>query len=190
MPTPPNISLDPVTFPIHRNFWRIRYTSTFDATHHNNGDGSLIYPGVDGPLGSLRLAAMVDGIEDWNIFRRLGLTVNGSDGGPGSTAQPGRIWSRSADIITQLIENSSCYSVLPDPSLPKPWPSPGSHHDVGCGRVDDPRLLERLRREAAHRVIAKVPRGPLRCDPQATPVQLCQGGRPCPDCGQASCACE
>ena len=98
--------------------------------------------------------------------------------------------SRSADIITQLIENTSCYSVLPDPSLPKPWPSAGSHHDVGCGRVDDPRLLERLRREAAHRVMAMVPRGPLRCDPTATPVQLCQGGRPCPDCGQASCACE
>jgi len=35
---------------------------------------------------------MVDGIEDWNLFRRLGLTVNDSDGGPGSTAQPGRIW--------------------------------------------------------------------------------------------------
>ena len=76
----------------HRNVWRIRYTSTFAATHHNNGDGSLIYPGADGPLGSLRLAAMVDGIEDWNLFRRLGLTVNDSDGGPGSTAQPGRIW--------------------------------------------------------------------------------------------------
>ena len=80
--------------------------------------------------------------------------------------------SRSADIITQLIENSSCYSVLPDPSLPKPWPSAGSHHDVGCGRVDDPRLLERLRREAAHRVMAMVPRGPLRCSRRSARMKV------------------
>ena len=94
MPTPPNISLDPVTFPIgsQKCLADQVHEHVRAATHHNNGDGSLIYPGADGPLGSLRLAAMVDGIEDWNIFRRLGLTVNNSDGGPGSTAQPGRIW--------------------------------------------------------------------------------------------------
>ena len=39
-----------------------------------------------------QMMAMVDGMEDWSLFRRLGLTVNDSDGGPGSTAQPGRIW--------------------------------------------------------------------------------------------------
>jgi hypothetical protein len=40
-----------------------QYTPSFDATHHNNGDGSLVYPGPDGPLSSLRLEAMADGME-------------------------------------------------------------------------------------------------------------------------------
>ena len=85
-----------------------------------NGDGSFTYPGEGGaPLGSLRLSNIADGIEDWELFRRLGQV----DGGRSSNN------SRAADLITQLVSN-------------------------GTARHEDPRLLERVRRQAAHRIIA------------------------------------
>lgn len=136
------------------SFERSRYTPTFDATHHNNGDGSLIYPGPHGPLSSLRLEAMVDGMEDYNLFRLLGLTVNNSDGGQGSVEQPGRIWSKAADLITQLISNSSCL-MENDPTFGK-YNKNGTGWAPGCGRLNDPILLEKLRREAARRVIGQL----------------------------------
>ena len=37
-----------------------------------NGDGQFIYPCPDGPCGSLRLDAIRNGLEDWELFRALG----------------------------------------------------------------------------------------------------------------------
>ena len=40
-----------------------------------NGDGSFTYPGEGGrPLGSIRLSNIADGIEDWELFNKLGAT--------------------------------------------------------------------------------------------------------------------
>ena len=62
---------------------------------------------------------IADGIEDWQLFQRLGSAeVNG-----------GRV-SKGGDLIAQLISNLT-------------------------SRVEDPRLLEKVRREAAHRVMAQ-----------------------------------
>ena len=36
-----------------------------------NGDGFLMYPGTGGPVASIRLKAIRDGIEDWHIFQEL-----------------------------------------------------------------------------------------------------------------------
>ena len=42
-----------------------------------NGDGSLTYPGKDGPLSTIRLANIADGIEDAYLWSQLG--ANGTD---------------------------------------------------------------------------------------------------------------
>eukprot|EP00035_Acanthoeca_spectabilis_P017163 m.358835 g.358835 ORF g.358835 m.358835 type:complete len:670 (-) comp16619_c0_seq85:933-2942(-) len=79
-----------------------------------NGDGSFTYPGPNGaPLGSIRLSNIADGIEDWELFNKLGATAS---------------ISKAADLITQLVMNITV-------------------------RQEDPALLERLRREAAHRIM-------------------------------------
>jgi hypothetical protein len=36
-----------------------------------HGDGRLLYPGPDGPMGCIRLANMRDGIQDWEYLRLL-----------------------------------------------------------------------------------------------------------------------
>ena len=36
-----------------------------------NGDGFLMYPGPDGPVASIRLKSIRDGIEDWQLFQEL-----------------------------------------------------------------------------------------------------------------------
>ena len=40
-------------------------------TGDSNGDGFLMYPGPGGPVASIRLNAIRDGIEDWHIFQEL-----------------------------------------------------------------------------------------------------------------------
>jgi len=75
-----------------------------------------MYPGVEGPLSSNRLVNIADGIEDWQLFSRLG--VDGSS------------ISKGDDLITQLVRNMT-------------------------SRTGDPTLLEKVRRQAARRVLAQ-----------------------------------
>ena len=82
-----------------------------------NGDGSFTYPGAEGPIASIRLANIADGIEDWELFNRLG-----------HRAAP--MIANADDLITQLVSNMT-------------------------ERVEDPGLLERVRRQAAHRIMAQ-----------------------------------
>ena len=85
-----------------------------------NGDGSFTYPGRGGtPLGSIRLANIADGIEDWELFNKLGTSPN--------------LISKADDLITQLVSNITT-------------------------RNPDPILLERVRRQAAHRIMQARPR--------------------------------
>ena len=59
-----------------------------------NGDGSFTYPGAGGkPLGSIRLSNIADGIEDWELFNKLGATEASI--------------SNAADLITQLVTNQT-----------------------------------------------------------------------------------
>ena len=80
-----------------------------------NGDGSFLYPGPDGPLATNRLVNIADGIEDYQLFRRLGSTDSISNGD---------------DLITQVIANLTAWD-------------------------DDPLVLERARRQAARRIVAR-----------------------------------
>jgi len=65
--------------------------STGETFHDSNGDGSLLYPGVDGkPVDSIRWECLRDGLEDYEVFCLL-------EAGAGELAQAGR----NADLVTK-----------------------------------------------------------------------------------------
>ena len=91
-----------------------------------DGGGYLFYPGEQGPLSSIRLENIRDGLEDWSLFMMLGV----DDAGPTSHA---------ADLLTQLVSDGT------------PSQVDGPKSEL---YRDDWGLMERLRREAARRVMA------------------------------------
>lgn len=57
---------------------RLAWSITTGGRHERlHGDGELLYPGIDGPIGSIRLANIRDGIDDyeylWLLARKQGL---------------------------------------------------------------------------------------------------------------------
>ena len=51
------------------NFWEKNpWKTTAMTPWDQNGNGSLYYPGEDGPVGSIRLEAVRDGLEDYEYF--------------------------------------------------------------------------------------------------------------------------
>ena len=70
--------------------WQGEYDDLFA-----NGDGQFIYPCPDGPCGSIRLDAIRDGLEDWELFRALG--------------------KRAVPLIKQLVQSPTKWNA--DPSL-------------------------------------------------------------------------
>jgi hypothetical protein len=91
-----------------------------------DGGGYFFYPGKDGPLSSIRMEGLRDGAEDWSLFSMLGASQDG-------------LTSRAADLLTQLV-------------------TAGTPDDVDAPKLeiykDDWALMERLRRQAAHRVMS------------------------------------
>ena len=69
--------------------------TTFDvwnAAEQVNGDGILIYPGANGPLPSIRLENIRDGIEDFELLHAVGV-------------------ERCRDLIEQAITNGTNYTL-------------------------------------------------------------------------------
>ena len=60
--------------------------------------GSFTYPGEDGPIATLRIKAIRDGIEDVELFRKGGVVVGG-----------GGFLNEHHDLITQLATNFTDY---------------------------------------------------------------------------------
>jgi len=58
--------IDPAAGPLLD--WSITTAGDYDWLH---GDGVLVYPGKDGPIGSIRLANIRDGLEDYEYLHRL-----------------------------------------------------------------------------------------------------------------------
>lgn len=54
-------------FPVANYIWRGTYDNIFA-----NGDGMFVYPCENGPCSTTRLESIRDGLEDWELFRRLG----------------------------------------------------------------------------------------------------------------------
>jgi hypothetical protein len=57
--------------------WCVNTATTGDHWRNLYGDGQLLYPGVDGPIASIRLANIRDGLEDyeylWLLAHRSGM---------------------------------------------------------------------------------------------------------------------
>jgi hypothetical protein len=90
-----------------------------------NGGGYLFYPGERGPLSSIRLEGIRDGI-DWSLFTMLGVTPDGPT-------------SRAADLLTQLVAAGA------------PSEVDGNKSELD---EDDWELMEHLRRQAPRRAMA------------------------------------
>lgn len=64
------------------------------------GDGSLYYPGADGPMSSLRLENVRDGLEDYNLMQELKRSITAHPDAPrGLTARATKLLEAS-DIVT------------------------------------------------------------------------------------------
>jgi len=51
------------------NYWTVNpWEDTFNTPWQQNGNGLLFYPGEDGPVSSIRLEVLRDGIEDYEYF--------------------------------------------------------------------------------------------------------------------------
>ena len=96
-----------------------------------DGGGYWFYPGENGPLSSIRLEGLRDGAEDWSLFSMLGTDHDG-------------MMSNAADLLTQLVAAGT------------PSDVDGSKSEL---YKDDWALMERLRRQAAYRVMGKPKRG-------------------------------
>jgi hypothetical protein len=59
------------------NFWKVNpYESAMNTDWQQNGNGLLYYPGKDGPVASLRLELIRDGMEDYEYLYILSRLVN------------------------------------------------------------------------------------------------------------------
>lgn len=66
--------IDPASGPLLE--WSITTGGDYDWLH---GDGILLYPGIDGPIGSIRLANLRDGLEDYEYLWLLGRQAGNVD---------------------------------------------------------------------------------------------------------------
>ncbi len=81
-----------------------------------HGDGILVYPGIDGPLGSIRLANLRDGLEDYEYLWLLGQQAGSVDAVREACLPVSRsltdysrdpeVLARQRDAIAQRIERS------------------------------------------------------------------------------------
>jgi hypothetical protein len=106
-----------------------------------NGGGNLVYPGLRGPIATNRLVNIADGMEDLELFRLLGTGVSPA----------GAIVSHADDLIVQLVSNMSRGQPV-----------------TGAQVLPDPLRLEKVRREAARRVMAKRANNPVHANPADT----------------------
>ena len=89
--------------------WNPVYIS--GSTDKFNGDGYIVYPGKNGPLGSLRLKAMRDGIEDYEYFYLLEKLSSKSH------SKHSAIAKKLLKIPSNLIANTHVYSKAPEDFL-------------------------------------------------------------------------
>ncbi|MEO3795433.1 DUF4091 domain-containing protein [Nonomuraea sp. B10E15] len=110
--------------------------STWDPRTWNTyaGDGSLLYPGRDGPIPSIRLENVRDGLEDYNLLESLREAIDGAPTGtdPALPAKARRL-AGAKDVVTDT------YEYVWVPAAYRDW------------RTDAIKVTTRLRPEGAQR---------------------------------------
>lgn len=78
-----------------------------------SGDGSLLYPGPDGPIPSIRLENLRDGLEDYNLLAALRTAID--------NAPPGTDLARAKHLLvaTDVVHDS--YEYARDPAIYRTW---------------------------------------------------------------------
>jgi hypothetical protein len=80
------------------------------------GDGSLLYPGPDGPIPSIRLENIRDGLEDYNLLDALHTAI---DGAPAGTDP--RLLERAKRLLSGSDVVTSNFSYVDEPSVYRGW---------------------------------------------------------------------
>jgi len=103
------------------NYWTTNpYEEPMNTPWAQNGNGSLYYPGPDGPVPSIRLAILRDGMEDYEYLHRLRELVSGAraradipaDAGTRALlAQAERLLAIDPSLVTSMRE----YTQDPEP---------------------------------------------------------------------------
>lgn len=76
------------------------------------GDGSLFYPGPNGPMSSLRLENVRDGLEDYNLMQELKRTIAAHPNAPGGLMGRAQAALSATDVVTDkthFTENPATY---------------------------------------------------------------------------------
>eukprot|EP01052_Picozoa_sp_SAG31_P016452 SAG31_NODE_1091_length_9958_cov_10.108429_8_plen_147_part_00 len=115
-----------------RNISRVRGTAMTDFVNTPmDGEGSWVYPGATGLVSSIRLEAITDGLEDAELFTRLGV-------------DPTTYESNATDLIDQ---------VFPGADGPDWNTTNWALKDILKPSAKVYEQLESVRRQAAHRII-------------------------------------
>ncbi|GAB3400807.1 DUF4091 domain-containing protein [Flindersiella endophytica] len=94
--------------------------SSWEPRTWNNlaGDGSLLYPGPDGPIPSIRLENIRDGLEDYNLLDALRTAI---DRAPAGTDP--RLIERAKRLVSGSDVVTSNFSYVDEPSAYRGWRS-------------------------------------------------------------------
>ncbi len=146
------------------NPWDVlRNLDEFGETFARHGDGILMYPGnhdgtgggigspkdvaIDGPVVSIRMKQVRDGLEDWEMFRM----VQAQGGEAFAKAQVARAYTRFGARIDETFDNAQ-----------RPW------------TVDETVILD-ARRQIAHK-LEYLQQPALHADPEAKPQPVVDAG--------------
>ncbi len=98
------------------NYWmKDPWTDPANTPWGQNANGSLFYPGDDGPVASIRLAALRDGMEDYEYLALLSALVGRAKDDAGVTADPAgqALVARAERLLAldpELVESMQRYS--------------------------------------------------------------------------------
>jgi hypothetical protein len=94
------------------NFWRVNPWHDTMTYPDQNGNGSLFYPGEDGPVETIRLEVLRDGIEDYEYFALLNALMS-SLPGDGRCGDPVGLRREAAGVLAvgpEIVRNLGEYT--------------------------------------------------------------------------------
>jgi hypothetical protein len=97
------------------NFWKgDPWTRTTNFSADQNGNGSLYYPAADGPVPSIRMEVLRDGMEDYEYLHRLGQLVARARERGGFDAALLQRAQRLLEVDPELVRSMRSYAQDPE----------------------------------------------------------------------------